>query len=81
MHAEFVASASTGKKYAVESNIERELSFVAHHATHHLALINLMLKSEGYAVQKDIGLANSTRLHHETMLNRDRDDEPALTKP
>jgi hypothetical protein len=81
VHAEFVASASSGNsngKYAVESSIERELSFVAHHATHHLALISLMLKSEGYAVTKDIGLANSTRLHHATMLNRD--DEPALTK-
>lgn len=68
VHAEFVGSATTGKKYAVESSIERELSFVAHHATHHLAMVNLMLKSGGYAVQKDIGLANSTRLHHSSMI-------------
>ena len=70
VHAEFIGSAVTGKKYAVESSIERELSFVAHHATHHLAMINLMLKSAGYPVQKDIGLANSTRIHHSSLLEQ-----------
>jgi uncharacterized damage-inducible protein DinB len=64
VHAEFIGDAESGKKYAVSSTIERELSFVAHHATHHLALINLMLKSLGYNVYKNVGIANSTAMHH-----------------
>jgi hypothetical protein len=68
VHAEFVANAESGKKYAIMSSVEREMSFVAHHATHHLALINLMMKSLDYVVEKDIGLANSTKIHHSSML-------------
>ena len=67
VHAEFIGNSETGKKYAVSSSIERELSFVAHHATHHLALVNLMMKSLGYSVQKDVGVAHSTVMYHKGM--------------
>lgn len=72
VHAEFIGDAESGKKYAVSSTIERELSFVAHHATHHLALVNLMMKSLGYSVEKNVGIANSTVMHHQSILKKDK---------
>ena len=72
VHAEFIGDVETGKKYAVASTIERELSFVAHHATHHLALVNLMMKSLGYSVNKDVGVANSTVMHHKDIQPRSK---------
>ena len=42
------------------STVARELSFVAHHAVHHLSMMKLMLKEQGYHVDEDVGKANST---------------------
>ena len=51
---------TTGSTYAMESTMERELSFCAHHAVHHLSMMKLMMQELGYTVDDDVGKANST---------------------
>lgn len=51
---------SSGNKYTIPSTLARELSFTAHHATHHTATIKQMMKSLDYEVDDNIGKANST---------------------
>ena len=66
--AVFLADAGTGVSYSVPTTFERELSFCAHHATHHLAMSRLMLESTGSSVALDgsIGMANSTARHQKS---------------
>ena len=66
--AVFLADAGTGVSYSVPTTFERELSFCAHHATHHLAMSRLMLVSTGSSVALDesIGMANSTARHQKS---------------
>ena len=44
----------------VESSLSRELAFVSIHTTHHVAYIELMLKSMDIVLDKCVGLAPST---------------------
>ena len=60
--ATFMADAA-GNKYSIKSNFHRELSFCAHHAVHHLSLVNLMLTEMGYELPNSIGKAPSTQNH------------------
>lgn len=50
-----------GNTISIDSNFERELSFCAHHALHHMSFINLMLTNMNYTIDKDIGKAPSTK--------------------
>jgi uncharacterized damage-inducible protein DinB len=42
------------------SCVERELDFVASHATHHLAIVALLARAQGIDVAADLGVAVST---------------------
>ena len=51
--------------YTMPSSWDRELSFVTHHAVHHLSTMKLMLNELGYkSLDKNIGLASSTIIHN-----------------
>ena len=53
-----------GSSYIIQSNIARELSFVAHHGVHHLASAKLIMEKLGYVINDtSIGIANSTVLN------------------
>ena len=58
----FLGDHTTGEQYECESTFHRELSFVSHHAVHHLSTIKLMMESMGYSniVNTTIGVAKST---------------------
>ena len=65
VNTEFIANSSTGESYTATSSFERELSFVAHHATHHLAMVRVMLAARGInLVSTSFGVANSTRVYN-----------------
>ena len=49
-----------GPAVALQSTLERELMGLITHTTHHLALIALLAKSMGYALDADFGKAAST---------------------
>jgi hypothetical protein len=60
--------------YSVDSSVERELSFVAHHAIHHLAMAKLILLDLHYSFEVEgeaIGIAPSTAKH---LLSSDVED-------
>lgn len=57
--------ASNFQPYSVESNVARELSFVTHHAVHHLAMVTLILQELGLGADQRIGIAMSTLKHQE----------------
>ena len=51
------------------SNIARELSFIAHHSLHHIAMMDLILKDFGYDFSDrgdSIGIAPSTAFYNQT---------------
>lgn len=52
------------KVFASQSTIARELLFVAGHAVHHYAMIQLYCAQDGIELDRDFGKAPSTR-HHE----------------
>lgn len=53
------------------SSREREISFVAHHGVHHIAMIRLMMAELNCDIQDEtMGLANSTIIH----LNQEGND-------
>jgi len=58
----FMASSESDSAYELPSTLYRELSFCAHHATHHLAVIQVMLQLQGKGKGKDgeVGKAPST---------------------
>lgn len=61
----FIGDCSTGATYDSESTFRRELSFVCHHATHHLFFCRMMMETMRYDINDlNIGIANSTILHH-----------------
>ena len=65
VQAVFIADPKTQQTYAATSTFERELSFVAHHSTHHLAMIRVMLNAQGIQLNStSIGMANSTQIHN-----------------
>ncbi len=45
------------------SSLARELRFLASHTVHHQAMIATILRSRGFAVPDDFGIARSTLLH------------------
>ena len=61
----FIGIAETNNSYEISSTNEREMSFVAHHATHHLAMIKAMLAQSGSiavgGIEK-VGFSNSTQI-------------------
>jgi uncharacterized damage-inducible protein DinB len=46
-----------------ESSIGRELQFLTSHTVHHYALIKLLLEWHGVSLDRDFGMAPSTRAH------------------
>lgn len=48
---------------SIDSNVLRELSFVAHHGVHHIATMKLMMDHMNYSNLPSIGIANSTAAH------------------
>lgn len=57
----FVGSDKTFDTYTMNSTVGRELSFVAHHAIHHLSMMKLMMTSMNYELKdNNIGIAPST---------------------
>jgi uncharacterized damage-inducible protein DinB len=56
----FLGDSKTGERYTVESTFARELSFVSHHATHHLSTIKLLMQTMSYTLPREIGMATST---------------------
>lgn len=45
------------------SSLGRELGFAFSHTIHHLALIGVLLRDHGHAVDEEVGLAPSTAYH------------------
>jgi hypothetical protein len=61
--ARFIGDCNTGETYDLDSNFARELSFVCHHATHHLFFMKMMMEVMNYDVAgSTLGVANSTIL-------------------
>jgi hypothetical protein len=57
----FLGDSQSGVRYTVDSTFGRELSFVAHHATHHLSTIKLLMQTMSYeSLPTTIGMAHST---------------------
>ncbi|MBL4821344.1 MAG: DinB family protein [Gammaproteobacteria bacterium] len=48
---------------AVDSTLERELMGLVSHTTHHLAIIGLLVKAQGYRLSADFGKAPSTLIY------------------
>lgn len=62
--ARFIGDCNTGETYDLDTNFTRELSFVCHHATHHLFFCKMMMEVMGYDVSgTNVGVANSTIIH------------------
>lgn len=62
--ARFLGDCATGETYDLETNFLRELSFVCHHATHHLYFCRMMMDLMDYDVSGSVvGVANSTILN------------------
>jgi hypothetical protein len=55
-----------GQEYVMRSSLTRELSFVTHHTTHHLAMVKVMMESLGYDIDDVVGKANSTMENQST---------------
>jgi hypothetical protein len=51
------------EKIDVPSTLSRELGFVASHATHHLAIVKLLLQSFGTSLPSEYGVGNATLTH------------------
>ena len=45
----------------LDSNFLRELQFVSHHSTHHMAMIRVICTNLGVSLPSDFGIAASTR--------------------
>lgn len=58
----FMGDEKTFKTYKMKSTVERELSFVSHHAVHHLSTIKLIMNNLSYKFPENspIGIALST---------------------
>lgn len=58
----FMGDDKTFKAYIMKSSFSRELSFVSHHAVHHLSMVRLMMNSMHYTLpdSQTIGIAVST---------------------
>ena len=58
----FIGDEKTFDSYKVKSTVFRELSFVSHHAVHHLSMIKLILNYLNYQLPSDspLGIALST---------------------
>ena len=62
--ARFIGDCETGETYDMSSNFARELSFVCHHATHHLFFMKMMMEIMKYEIgESSIGVANSTIIY------------------
>lgn len=48
------------RQIMLETNVFRELCYVASHTTHHLALLTLLARSRGIVIDKAIGVAPTT---------------------
>lgn len=60
----FIADNIEFNSYTVPSTLARELSFVAHHAVHHMSMVKLLLQELGYDLSSsdssNLGIAMST---------------------
>lgn len=58
----FMLSGDDDKEYILPSTVARELSFAAHHAIHHMAMIRIIAESEAFGIRlpADFGKAPST---------------------
>jgi hypothetical protein len=57
----FLGDSKSGIRYTVDTTFGRELSFVSHHATHHLSTIKLLMQTMSYdSLPTTIGMAHST---------------------
>ncbi|MFK0571158.1 DinB family protein [Endozoicomonas sp.] len=52
-----------GNTVSTESSPVRELLFLQSHATHHMAMINLLFQASGNEPPKDLGVATSTLIY------------------
>ena len=83
-----VADSTTLEVMTINSNMLRELTFISHHAIHHLSMVKLMIDALGKENNdiKDVGMATSTtayKQHQEHVSERIRDlgeDKRVLTR-
>ena len=61
-------SDTTGSSVTIETSTERELLFLHSHTTHHMAIINLLLKQAGFTPGKELGIATSTQIYRKSQL-------------
>ena len=62
------ADITTSEVMTVNSNLLRELTFVSHHAVHHLSMIKLMINALGHEnneIFKNVGIAASTAVYQQ----------------
>lgn len=62
LEVSFIGDEKTFQAYKIKSTVMRELSFVSHHAVHHMSMIKLILQSLSYDLPSDspLGIALST---------------------
>ncbi|NOX76574.1 MAG: hypothetical protein GXP17_08190 [Gammaproteobacteria bacterium] len=56
----WVTSGSNGEGMWAATSMSRELEFLMSHTIHHYAIVSIMCRLEGLAVEKDFGVAPST---------------------
>lgn len=56
----------------VESSLERELTFIHSHTTHHFSIIGAILKLQNHAIDADFGVAPSTLIYQEHELEAEQ---------
>ena len=54
---------TNGSVIKVKTSVIRELLFLQSHATHHMAMINLLLQQSGHKSSGDFGVATSTLIY------------------
>lgn len=75
---ETVTISGQKRRVHLDSTMERELSFLASHTTHHLALIRILATVAGSRVPSGVGLAKSTQDYRQSL---DQGDGAAQPRP
>ena len=52
-----------GQSLTITTSLQRELLFLHSHTTHHMAIINLLMRQAGHPPEYELGVANSTQIH------------------
>ena len=60
---QFMSNAEKEEYISIDSSALRELSFVAHHGVHHIAMMKLMMSYMNYSNLPSVGIAISTTAH------------------